>query len=90
MTERDRYIAGVPCWVDAGFPDPKAATDFYAGMFGWEFEDTMPADAPGHYFIGRIGGRDAAAVGTNPDGPASQPSWNTYVWVDNADATTAA
>lgn len=90
MTDRDRYIAGVPCWADAGFPDPAAAADFYSGLFGWECEDAMPAEEPGHYFMGRIGGRDAAAVGSIPDGAPVQASWNTYVWVVDADATTSA
>jgi predicted enzyme related to lactoylglutathione lyase len=86
----DRYIPGVPCWVDAGYADPAAAAEFYSGLFGWECEDTMPAGAPGHYFMGRIGGRDAAALGSLPDGAPSEPTWNTYVWVDDADAATAA
>ena len=42
MPERDGYIAGVPCWVDASEPDPEAAVGFYGGLFGWEFEDVMP------------------------------------------------
>jgi len=46
MTDKDRYIAGVPCWADAAFPDPAAAADFYSGLFGWECEDTMPTEAP--------------------------------------------
>ena len=43
MPERDGYIPGVPCWVDTSQPDPEAALDFYGGLFGWEFEDVMPA-----------------------------------------------
>lgn len=85
----DRYIPGVPCWADSGYADPAAAADFYTGVFGWECEDSMPPEAPGHYIIGRIDGRDAAAVGSNPDGVPATPAWNTYVWVDDADATIA-
>ena len=36
MSERDRYIPGVPCWVDTSQPDPAAAVEFYGGLFGWE------------------------------------------------------
>src|SRR3712207_7535287 len=39
VPERDGYIPGVPCWVDASEPDPQAAVDFYGGLFGWEFRD---------------------------------------------------
>jgi predicted enzyme related to lactoylglutathione lyase len=54
MPERDGYIPGVPCWVDASEPDPDAAVDFYSGLFGWEFEDVMPPDSEGKYFIARL------------------------------------
>ena len=87
MPERDRYIPGVPCWVDTSQPDPKAAVDFYGGLFGWEFENVLPADSPGEYHIGRIRGRDVAAVGSVPEGAPPMAMWNTYVWVDSADDT---
>ena len=45
MPERDHYIPGVPCWVDATQPDPEATLPFYTGVLGWEFENAMPADA---------------------------------------------
>jgi hypothetical protein len=90
MTDRDRYIPGVPCWADAVHPDPEAAAAFYSGLFGWSCEDSMPPDQPGHYFMARIDGRDAAALGSIPEGAPQVAVWNTYVWVDDADATTAA
>jgi predicted enzyme related to lactoylglutathione lyase len=89
MPERDGYIPGVPCWVDAAQPDPEAATGFYSGLFGWEFESVMPADSPGEYFIGRLRGGDVAAVGSIPEGMPHMAMWNTYVWVDSADDTVA-
>jgi predicted enzyme related to lactoylglutathione lyase len=99
MPERDGYIAGVPCWVDASQPDPDAARDFYGGLFGWEFEDVMPPGAAGHYFIargqarsssifdtsGEVLGGDVAAVGSIPKGAPPRAMWNTYFWVDSAD-----
>jgi predicted enzyme related to lactoylglutathione lyase len=90
MPERDGYIPGVPCWIDTSQPDPEAARDFYGALFGWEFEDVMPPDAPGRYFIARIRGGDAAAVGSIPDGAPPTAAWNTYIWVDSADDTVAA
>jgi predicted enzyme related to lactoylglutathione lyase len=89
VLERDGYPAGVPCWVDTGQPDPRAAADFYAGLFGWEFEDRMPAGSPGHYFVARLRGRDVAAVGSQSDQAPPTPVWKTYVWVDSADEATA-
>ena len=37
--------------------------------------------------MSRIGGKDVAAIGSIPDGVSTQPALNTYVWVDDADAT---
>jgi predicted enzyme related to lactoylglutathione lyase len=89
MPERDGYIPGVPCWIDTSQPDPESAVDFYRGLFGWEFEDVMPPDSPGKYFIARIRGGDVAAVGSIPEGAPPQAMWNTYIWVDSADDTAA-
>jgi len=89
MPEREGYIPGVPCWVDTSQPDPDAALPFYSGLFGWELDDVMPAASEAKYFVGRIRGRDAAAVGSIPDGAPPRAMWNTYVWVDSADEAAA-
>jgi uncharacterized protein len=89
LPERDGYIAGVPCWVDTAQPDPTAAARFYGGLFGWEFEDAMPAGAPGRYLVARLDGRDVAAVSSQPAGASAQAVWNTYIWVEDADESTA-
>jgi uncharacterized protein len=87
MLERDGYPPGVPCWVDTAQPDPEAAVEFYSGLFGWEFEESMPAGSPGHYFMGRLRGRDVAAVGSQPEGMPT--AWNMYVRVESAEETAA-
>jgi uncharacterized protein len=87
MPKRDGYIPGVPCWVDTSQPDPEAATDFYGGLFGWEFENIAPPDAPA-YFVGRIDGKDVAAIGEQEQ-QLDPPVWNTYVLVEDADEAAA-
>jgi uncharacterized protein len=89
VPERDGYIAGVPCWVDTTQPEPRAAADFYRGLFGWEIEDVMPADAPGSYLVARIRGRDVAAISSQWEAAPAEAVWNTYIWVDDVDASTA-
>jgi uncharacterized protein len=89
MPERDGYIPGVPCWVDTNQPDPMAAVDFYSRLFGWELEDVMPPGSPGPYFIGRIRGGDTGAISTQEPGASAPAVWNTYIWVDSADETSA-
>src|SRR3954452_11180557 len=87
MPDPESYPAGVPCWVDTSPPDPRAAADFYSGLFGWECEDVMPPGSPVGYFIARLRGGDVAAIGGRPEGDDAGPAWSTYVSVDDADAT---
>jgi predicted enzyme related to lactoylglutathione lyase len=87
MPDRDGYIQGVPCWVDTSQPDPEAGVEFYAGLFGWAFEDAVPPGSEGKYFIARLRGREVAAVGSIPESAPPAAMWNTYVWVDDADET---
>jgi predicted enzyme related to lactoylglutathione lyase len=89
MLERDGYVPGVPCWIDTSQPDPQAAVAFYSGLFGWDFEDTMPTGSAGSYFIARLRGGDVAAVGSQPESGPSMASWNTYIWVQRAEETAA-
>jgi predicted enzyme related to lactoylglutathione lyase len=89
VLERSEYPPGVPCWIDTAQPDPEAAVQFYGGLFGWEFEDQMPSDAPGSYFMARLHGLDVAAIGSQPDEAPPTPVWNTYIAVDNADEAAA-
>jgi predicted enzyme related to lactoylglutathione lyase len=89
LPERVGYIPGVPCWVDTSQPDADAAAAFYAGLFGWEFEDAMPTRSQGRYLVARLRGGDVAAVSSQPEGAPAQAVWNTYVWAENADESAA-
>jgi uncharacterized protein len=84
---QDRYIPGVPCWVETTQPDPPAAAAFYGELFGWEFEDRMPPEADEQYLVAQLRGHDVAAVGSVPQGAPAMVTWNTYIWVQSADAT---
>ena len=85
----DRYIPGVPCWIDTNQPDAEAAVAFYSGLFGWEIEDAMPPGSEGHYFMARIRGGDVAGISPVPEGAPPSARWDTYIWVESADETTA-
>jgi predicted enzyme related to lactoylglutathione lyase len=89
MPELDRYIPGVPCWIDTSQPDPDAAAEFYGGLFGWKLEEMMPPGSPGKYLIARLGGGDVAAISSQQEGAPPAASWSTYVWVESADETAA-
>ncbi|MCL2395419.1 MAG: VOC family protein [Acidimicrobiaceae bacterium] len=89
MSTREDYPAGVPCWADTNQPDPGSAAQFYSGLFGWETEDRMPPDSGAHYFMAGIGGRDVAAISSQPEGSPPEAIWNTYIRVDSADEAAA-
>ena len=89
MPERDGYIPGVPCWVDTSHPDPEKVLPFYEGLFGWELENVMPEGVEPPYFMGRIRGGDAAAIGGIMEGAPPMALWNTYVAVASADDAAA-
>jgi predicted enzyme related to lactoylglutathione lyase len=84
VTQTRTYPHGVPCWIDTEQPDPEAARHFYGELFGWSFEDAVPADAPGSYWIATLDGRDVAAIAP---GGGDEIAWNTYIAVDDADAS---
>jgi predicted enzyme related to lactoylglutathione lyase len=89
MPEQDRYIPGVPCWIDTSQPDPEAALAFYRDLFGWEIVDVMPQGAEGQYFIARLRGGDVAGIGSIAAEAPPVATWNTYVWVESADDAAA-
>jgi uncharacterized protein len=87
MAEPRTYPHGVTCWIDTEQPDLQAASRFYGGLFGWTLTDTAPPGAPESYLIATLDGQDVAAIAPTAAGAAA---WNTYVAVDDADATAAA
>ena len=86
MTKVPRtYPHGVSCWVDTEQTDPRAAMDFYGGLFDWTFTPVMPEGAPGQYYIAQLHGEDVAAIGSG----TSDAAWNTYFAVTDADSAAA-
>ncbi len=83
---------GTSTWLDVSVTDLRAATDFYSGLFGWEFEDL--GEAFNHYHMIRS---DGALVGglmditgmSCPDGQPLTSGWNVYLAVDDVDARVA-
>jgi predicted enzyme related to lactoylglutathione lyase len=91
MPERTSYTQGTPSWVDLPTTDPDAAKAFYAGVFGWSYDD-QPMGEGAVYSIGKIGGLDVAAISPQPQEMAAAgapPMWGTYITVDSADDAAA-
>lgn len=85
MTQARTYPAGVTSWVDVDQQDVEAAKQFYGDLFGWTFTQATPPGIPFQYVVAQLDGQDVAGIG----GPAD-PSWNTYVAVDDIEAAVAA
>jgi len=82
MSEQDRFVPGVPNWVELTTPDLQAAQTFYGGLFGWTFSNAGPAPGGGPYLLAELsGGAVGALVQGEPGG------WNSYVLVDDVDDT---
>jgi uncharacterized protein len=79
----DRYLHGVPCWIDSAQPDPDAAVRFYGALFGWAFEQR------GSDRVAQLDGRDVAAITSQTTGPPASPVWTTYMRAGSAIATAA-
>jgi predicted enzyme related to lactoylglutathione lyase len=91
MTTMTSYANGVPSWVDLATPDLGAAKEFYATLFGWDYDD-QPTDGPGDYTMARRNGQNAAGMMPLSDEMAASgmpPVWSVYVSVDDIEATLA-
>jgi predicted enzyme related to lactoylglutathione lyase len=86
MGTRTSYPPGTFSWVDLNTPDQQAAKRFYSELFGWEYEDRDAG--PGVvYAMARVGGQDVAAISPPPPGDEGPPRWNSYITVDEVDAS---
>ena len=91
MPERTSYAQGTPNWVDLPTSDQAAAKAFYAGLFGWTYDD-QPMGEGQVYSMAVLGGHQVAAISSQPPEMAAAgapPMWNTYLAVDSVDDATA-
>ncbi len=91
MGLRTQYAPGTFSWTDLNTTDQEAAKQFYADLFGWELTD-MPVGEGFAYTMAAIDGQSVAAIAGQM--PAQQdtgapPAWNSYITVEDADATAA-
>jgi uncharacterized protein len=88
MAERTKYTPGTFSWTDLATTDQDAAKQFYGQLFGWDAVDN-PVGEGMVYSMMQIGGKDAAAISTQPQQQRDAgvpPLWNSYVTVESADA----
>ena len=91
MPTRTSYAQGTPNWVDLQTSDQDAAKAFYAGLFGWTYDDQPMPQGP-VYSMAMLGGHPVAAIAAqSPELAAAgaPPMWNTYLAVDSVDEAAA-
>ena len=93
MPIHERYEHGTPSWIDISTIDVGGSKAFYAGLFGWSWQDLIDADG---CFVYSIGSKDGRVVcGLNPVSPDRTDTGvsavlNTYLAVRSVDAVYAA
>ncbi|MCX5193888.1 VOC family protein [Streptomyces sp. NBC_00249] len=91
MTEAagaSRRPPGTPCWVSLMVHGLGSTEDFYADLFGWEYEPG-PAQL-GPYIRAFLDGQEVAGIGEMPPDRHLPVSWTTYFATDDADVTAEA
>ena len=91
LQETPNYKPGTFCWVELGTSDGDAAKNFYTQLFGWTYED-HPMGPGMVYTMLKLDGKDVGALYKLMDEQVSQgipPNWLSYVFVANADQSTA-
>jgi uncharacterized protein len=91
MPKRTSYAQGTPNWVDLQTSDQDAAKTFYAGLFGWSYDDQPMPQGP-VYSMAQLGDDNVAAIAPQPPEMAAAgapPMWNTYIAVDSVDDAVA-
>src|SRR5262249_34390060 len=71
-------------WHEQVSPDPKQAQDFYAQLFGWDFETWKPGEVD--YTMIASGGQTHGGISKALEG-APPPHWLSHVRVENVDDT---
>jgi predicted enzyme related to lactoylglutathione lyase len=87
MPEFTKHEPGTHSWADLSTSDVDTAIRLYTDLFGW---DITKEDLPdgGVYAMGRIDGKDVAAIGPLQEEQAKMgipPHWNVYVTVEDAE-----
>ncbi|GAB2719986.1 VOC family protein [Streptomyces bullii] len=80
-----RRTSGTPCWVSLMVHGPATIQEFYAALFGWEFE--AGPRQPGPYVRALLDGREVAGIGQLPPDRHLPTAWTPYFASGNVDRT---
>jgi uncharacterized protein len=87
-----QHAPGTFCWPELATKDAKAAKEFYAPLFGWNYDD-QDMGSDGVYSMIQKDGKNVGAMYTMKQDAATPagtpPHWGSYVSVESADASAA-
>jgi len=88
MSRHSSYTEGTPNWVDLQTPDQAAAKAFYTTLFGWSY-DEQPMMDDEVYSVATLRDERVAGIAPMPHGSSADAAarWNTFLAVDDVDAT---
>ncbi|MFB9908103.1 VOC family protein [Allokutzneria oryzae] len=81
-------VSGTPSWVDVSTRDLDASKEFYAELFGWEFE-TEHHPAIGQYTFALLDGQPVAGLHALPNRLSDYPTWSLYLRIRRIEAASA-
>jgi uncharacterized protein len=90
--EVSKHAPGTFCWIELGTTDQAAAKKFYHELFGWSSND-VPMGPDSTYTMLQLNGKDVAALyqlDANMCAHGIPPHWQSYVSVENVEATAKA
>jgi len=79
------HSVGTPCWADLSTSDPAKARDFYAAVFGWDYQ--LNGEEYGFYATARIGDDWVAGIGGQPPESEMPSAWTVYLKTDDVAKT---
>ena len=89
MAKFESYQQGTPSWIEYSSADQQASKDFYAALFGWDYDVNPMNDEQGNevgtYATAKVQGDEVAGLGPVM-APDQSASWGVYLAADDVDA----
>src|ERR1041384_7671268 len=80
-----RYPDGTFCWIELITPDAEAARAFYAGLFGWPFDQPSARDDE-PFTMCRVDGHPVAGIRQSND---QEGGWLSFISVSDVEGSSA-
>ncbi|GER22849.1 putative glyoxalase/bleomycin resistance protein [Zafaria cholistanensis] len=86
MPIRETTAAGEPVWTDIASTDFEKTKAFYAGLFGWTYDEPAPEEYGG-YVTARLNGQMVAGLSPHQPEMGVPNVWGLYLKSDGIEAT---